>query len=375
MSTTMFKGARYLVKFDGEWSADNAYEAIVAVKHNAYTYLSKQPVPVGVQIDNTDFWLCWADPNAQMEELRQLVLQYKDAADQAAIDATNAINLIGDGFSSPDNTVTDFANDAAQRIEDLESKFEDTELAHIETIHDKVNNLVGFVCKIPRAYYSLRFCAGNGRQAGVTPADYVNGYAIELIESGLLTGWDAVFNCALDGLKMINAGVVQDVTSGSVGTDHCVVYFNSAGDMFYTNDSSITASALQAQGYYNAFEAYNPIMWGGIFVGRSEADMPDTSIRFKEYGERLIIGCDSDYWYIFEFIARTPGQQKSTIDDVNAFMQSKYPNVNSMLCDGGGSVQFYVVSSKENLFHLTDEMKPLYARDRKEFMGFSRKVI
>lgn len=80
IQTTTFKGARYLVKFHDpiQWSASESYEAIEAVQYNAYTYISKQPVPAGVQISNTDFWLLWADPNAQMEQLRQLVSQYVD---------------------------------------------------------------------------------------------------------------------------------------------------------------------------------------------------------------------------------------------------------------------------------------------------------
>lgn len=76
VQTTTFKGARYLVKFPGEWSSENSYEAIEAVLYNGCTYISKQPVPVGVQIDNTDFWLLWADPNAQMEQLRSTVENY-----------------------------------------------------------------------------------------------------------------------------------------------------------------------------------------------------------------------------------------------------------------------------------------------------------
>lgn len=82
MSTTTFKGARYVPKFYGNWTDEIGYEAIGVVKHNAFTYISKQPVPAGVQISNTDFWLLWADPNAQMEELRQIFMQYVDTVEE-----------------------------------------------------------------------------------------------------------------------------------------------------------------------------------------------------------------------------------------------------------------------------------------------------
>lgn len=78
MATNTVKGARYITKFADpiEWDSTRAYEAIESVQHNGFTYISKQPVPSGVQIDNEAFWLLWADPNAQMEQLRQLVETY-----------------------------------------------------------------------------------------------------------------------------------------------------------------------------------------------------------------------------------------------------------------------------------------------------------
>lgn len=114
IQTTTFKGARYLVKFHDpiEWASTESYEAIEAVQHNAFTYISKQPVPAGVQIDNTDFWLLWADPNAQMEELRRIVSQYVDDVENLSgvvdglstgLDNVDAALPIGE-FSS-ENTV------------------------------------------------------------------------------------------------------------------------------------------------------------------------------------------------------------------------------------------------------------------------------
>ena len=116
LQTTTFKGARYIVKFHDPltWSADDSYEAIEAVKHNAYTYISKQPVPVGVDISNTDFWLLWADPNAQMEELRQLVAGYVEDVDALEItvgqlgnDVESFGNLLPASEFSSENTVKD----------------------------------------------------------------------------------------------------------------------------------------------------------------------------------------------------------------------------------------------------------------------------
>ena len=101
MSTTTFKGARYIVKFYDSWDSANSYEAIVAVLHEGCTYLSKQPVPAGVQIDNTEFWLKWADPNAQMEQLYQLVQEYKAQVESTILD----IETITDDVNTSKNKV------------------------------------------------------------------------------------------------------------------------------------------------------------------------------------------------------------------------------------------------------------------------------
>lgn len=113
VQTNTFKGARYIPKFYGDWTADIGYEAIGVVKHNAFTYISKQPVPAGVEIDNTDFWLLWADPNAQMEELRQIFMQYVDTVN----DLSDVLELVDAALPisefSAQNTVKDYIDKSA----------------------------------------------------------------------------------------------------------------------------------------------------------------------------------------------------------------------------------------------------------------------
>lgn len=98
VQTNTFKGARYVPKFADpiEWSADNSYEAIESVQHNGFTYLSKQPVPAGVQIDNEEFWLLWADPNAQMEQLRQEVVTYAGTVEDLSKVAAHSFETVAD---------------------------------------------------------------------------------------------------------------------------------------------------------------------------------------------------------------------------------------------------------------------------------------
>lgn len=120
IQTTTFKGARYIPLFGGTWDRTKAYEALVAVQHNAYTYLSKQPVPKNVDITNTDFWLLWADPNAQMQQLYQEYVDLTEdieALDENLQNEVSIINnpiyiLIGDSYAegyTPDGNVTSWA--------------------------------------------------------------------------------------------------------------------------------------------------------------------------------------------------------------------------------------------------------------------------
>lgn len=113
MAVRQFIGARYVLDFAGDWDVSQDYEALTVVKYNAYTYVSKQAVPAGTAISNTSFWLQWADPNAQMAELRTIIgnqfdvnytiSDFYDNADQAF---TAIFAALGNGFDE-NNTVTD----------------------------------------------------------------------------------------------------------------------------------------------------------------------------------------------------------------------------------------------------------------------------
>lgn len=150
MTTTTFKGARYITKFADpiEWDATRAYEAIESVQYNGFTYISKQPVPVGVQIDNTDFWLLWADPNAQMEQLRQLVSGYVDqveglsgTVEDLSDDVEAFAAIIPASNFSAENTVKKYIEDSI--------KFDITKAFVFDTVADMktADNIgVGAIC-------------------------------------------------------------------------------------------------------------------------------------------------------------------------------------------------------------------------------------
>lgn len=80
MSVREYIGARYVPLFSDpiEWDDSNSYEPLTVVTYQGGSYVSKQSVPVGVSIENEDYWLLWADYNAQIEAYRAEV-QANDA--------------------------------------------------------------------------------------------------------------------------------------------------------------------------------------------------------------------------------------------------------------------------------------------------------
>ena len=97
-------GMRYLTKFADpiQWDDTRQYEHLTVVQYQGATYVSKQPVPIGVQITDTNYWLYWADFNAQIEQYRQEVRAYDGRITQAEGDASDAKNAAEDAQDSAD---------------------------------------------------------------------------------------------------------------------------------------------------------------------------------------------------------------------------------------------------------------------------------
>lgn len=66
-----YVGARYVPKIMGEWNKALQYEALSIVTHMGNSFTSKVPVPVNVDITNTDYWVNTGNYNAQVEEYRK----------------------------------------------------------------------------------------------------------------------------------------------------------------------------------------------------------------------------------------------------------------------------------------------------------------
>ena len=122
MTVTQYIGARYVPTFadPAEWNSTRKYEPLTIVLHNGNSYTSRQAVPVGIDINNTDFWLETGNYNAQVEAYRQEVLRFDGRITTNADD----IDQLGDDLQT-ETTNRDSADRLIiQRINTLDDTIE-----------------------------------------------------------------------------------------------------------------------------------------------------------------------------------------------------------------------------------------------------------
>lgn len=92
MAIREYIGARYVPKFydDGqggaEWTNTVEYEPLTIVQYQGNSYTSRQYVPVGIAITNTDYWLLTGNWQSQVEQYRQEVYAFDGRITQNATD-------------------------------------------------------------------------------------------------------------------------------------------------------------------------------------------------------------------------------------------------------------------------------------------------
>lgn len=98
-----YVGARYVPKLMGEWNKALQYEALSIVTHLGNSFTSKVPVPVNIDITNTDYWVNTGNYNAQVEAYRTETAQLKTVLNNETANRKNAdkdnILWIGDSYS------------------------------------------------------------------------------------------------------------------------------------------------------------------------------------------------------------------------------------------------------------------------------------
>lgn len=142
MATRQYIGARYVPLFDGNWSDAKAYEPLTIVQYMGSSYTSKQAVPAGTLPTNTTYWALTGNYNAQIEEYRQEVEDYKEITDGKIeqLFKTVEIALIGDS-SYATIVDTDYLGD----------KFENAHITNYATNGAKWENIYSQLSSIVTA--------------------------------------------------------------------------------------------------------------------------------------------------------------------------------------------------------------------------------
>lgn len=75
---TQYVGARYVPLFanPAQWSSEREYEPLTIVLHQGNSFTSMQYVPIGIDINNEEFWAQTGNYNAQIEQYRHEVREY-----------------------------------------------------------------------------------------------------------------------------------------------------------------------------------------------------------------------------------------------------------------------------------------------------------
>lgn len=114
MAVTQYIGSRYVPLFadPAEWTSTKTYEPLTIVLHEGNSYTSKQFVPVGIGIDNENFWAVTGNYNAQVEMYRRetaAVKQQVDALEENVFQYKQTANPI---YYGADNTGQVSSSDA-----------------------------------------------------------------------------------------------------------------------------------------------------------------------------------------------------------------------------------------------------------------------
>ena len=152
MAIRQYIGARYVPQFANpiDWDKSKTYEPLTIVYAGGNSYTSRQSVPAGIEISNTDYWALTGNYNAQIEQYRAEVAAYD--ARIAALEADGSVTAgkIADdavtGDKIADNAVgsAQIAADAVTGDKIANNAVGTSQIANDAVTGDKIaNNAVG----------------------------------------------------------------------------------------------------------------------------------------------------------------------------------------------------------------------------------------
>lgn len=112
MSVREYIGARYVPVFADpiQWDPTLVYEPLTVVTDQGASYVSRRMVPEGIQLDNTDYWVLWADFNAQLQHYIDEVETFDgriDAVEEALpVESFTSQSTVSDAISELETMIS-----------------------------------------------------------------------------------------------------------------------------------------------------------------------------------------------------------------------------------------------------------------------------
>lgn len=117
MATRQYIGARYVPAFANpvEWDNIRRYEALTIVTHNNNSYTSKKPVPPGIDISNTEYWVNTGNYNGQMKQIAAMAQEANNKANRVVREVDDIKNEVNALKNRPNSLVHAFASNGEIR--------------------------------------------------------------------------------------------------------------------------------------------------------------------------------------------------------------------------------------------------------------------
>ena len=162
MSVREYIGARYIPTFadPSTWDIDSSYEPLTVVTYQGASYVSRQYVPPQIQLNNTDYWVLWADYNAQIEAYRQEVQTYNGRIE--ALEKDLPVNdfdenaTVKDAFDAVNALLpaSDFTSDATVKdaIDAVNALLPASDFTSDATVKDAIDNIGEELDEVKKIY-------------------------------------------------------------------------------------------------------------------------------------------------------------------------------------------------------------------------------
>lgn len=358
-------GARYVPIFGRkdeesiEWDNTGTYEPLTIVLNEGNSYTSRQFVPVGVDIDNEEYWAQTGNYNAQVEQYRREVADLaamlpdsefdsehtvKDYIDAnwaiipaADFDSVNTVKkYVDDGLSAINDIIPASSFDSVNTVKSyIDNFFEDVtddSPAKITVNKDDNSGSVYILAKIERENITPFFAFNTTEYPDGNIYEYVKSKAKSILCTSCLHG------------PTVRNGLV--LTGGPTSDDYYFAFFgfDENNDPKYTLDTTrqLDANDLITDGYNIAFPIWFPVIINDTKVNITSIDDGTTRFSTLAYNKhtRTLFGYDDDYFYILIIEGRMVFSEGATIDEAaDLGLALDIPNLFNF--DGGGSTQLW----------------------------------